>query len=140
MIGQTYKDKKQEAFVESVVFLHKDGSFFADAVDDVLRGYESERRSKNWEAVSAAKVEHLSDGRELYYVKIGMVGIRKGFFYNPYHGFAREGELTFFDRASGRRYFEYQRVPKESFELYKEGLVTHNPLHIRNAERIALHG
>lgn len=123
----------------NVVFYNKDGKEFSDAVTVVSGRYNSDEvLSKNAEHDAYAKKEIDGDRIDCF-VKKCTTGNNAGHFADPFGGLYTVN-LSAIDVYAGRRYYEYERVKGEVFNLYISFLKTRNPSYLRNAERSFLGG
>jgi hypothetical protein len=75
-----------------------------------------------------------------YYIKVGKMPQNNGKVYNPHDIMSKPGELAFFDRQSGRKYYEFVKVNPNIYENYVKFLVTRREAYRVNAERGVLYG
>jgi hypothetical protein len=118
-----------------VEFYDKDGLAFTDELKIVPKYNMDEIWSASREGSTCAKVES-ADGSDRYFVKKCTTGGNGGSFLSPYGAFSNANDLSRVDRASGRRYYEYEQVSKDVFDNYIKFLSTRNPAYFNYARRL----
>jgi hypothetical protein len=100
-----------------------------------MKLYDTDGNDAKSERVACA-----AESGDKYYIKCGNSPGKHGTFYNPLDILARGDDLTRFDQMSGKYFYEFREVKKDSFDNYVTYLKTKRQAYFREAERKFLYG